>query len=56
MRERRQVIGGRARTVSLALWRGFAWHAEGSPRHGFELTATAILDGERALVAAVRGT
>jgi hypothetical protein len=49
----RRMKGISEGTVSLALWRGFAWRAEGSPKQGFELTAAAILDAERALVAAV---
>ena len=47
----------RCATASLALWRGFAWTSEGSPREGFQLDAEAILasasaaDRQRALAA-----
>jgi hypothetical protein len=41
--------------ATLALWRRFAWTAQGSPRQGFQLTAAAIVDAERALVAALSG-
>lgn len=34
----------------LALWRTFAWHQTGSPKHGFELTPELVLEAERALV------
>jgi hypothetical protein len=36
---------------TLALWRTFAWLPEGSPKKGFELSADAILEAERQLVA-----
>jgi len=36
--------------ASLALWRSFAWTAQGSPKHGFQLSADAILDAREALV------
>jgi hypothetical protein len=42
--------------ATLALWRRFAWTAEGSPKHGFELTAGAILDAEAAVVACLRAS
>lgn len=34
----------------LALWRGFAWNESGSPRQGFRLHATTIVDAESRLV------
>ena len=49
----RRMQGIAEATVSLALWRRFAWHPEGSPKQGFELTASAILEGERALIVAM---
>ena len=33
----------------LALWRGFAWHETGSPKHGFKLKADEILQAENEL-------
>jgi hypothetical protein len=44
-------LGGIAEgPASLALWRRFAWTPQGSPKHGFELTAAAILDAEAEVV------
>ena len=37
--------------ATLALWRRFAWTPQGSPKHGFQLTAALILDGEAAVTA-----
>ena len=45
----------RCATASLALWRGFAWTSEGSPREGFQLDAEAILASEQRLIARLRG-
>lgn len=36
--------------ASLALWRSFAWTAQGSPKHGFQLSADAILDARDSLL------
>jgi hypothetical protein len=35
--------------ASLALWRSFAWNAQGSPKQGFQLTADAILEAKEKL-------
>ena len=35
----------------LALWRGFAWNASGSPKHGFQLKAKMIVAAEDRLAA-----
>lgn len=35
--------------ATLALWRGFAWTAKGSPRKGFRLEAAAILEAQDGL-------
>ncbi len=40
--------------ASLALWRGFAWTAEGSPRKRFVLTSQAIMAAEQALITRLR--
>jgi hypothetical protein len=40
--------------VSLALWRRFAWTPQGSPKHGFELSAEAIVNAEDELKRCVR--
>lgn len=40
----------------LALWRGFAWHETGSPKHGFELKAAAIIQAEEQLRVIVLST
>ena len=40
------IVVGRA---SLAVWRSFAWNAQGSPRQGFQLTADAILEAKEKL-------
>lgn len=40
----------------LALWRGFAWNESGSPRHGFRLNATMIVDAEHRLVTLLQNT
>jgi hypothetical protein len=37
--------------ASLALWRSFAWTAKGSPKKGFALSATAVMDAQQTLVA-----
>jgi hypothetical protein len=34
----------------LALWRTFAWHETGSPKHDFELTSELVLDAEQSLI------
>ena len=38
----------------LALWRGFAWTTEGSPKKSFKLRPDAILEAEQMLVIALR--
>ena len=40
--------------ASLALWRGFAWTPQGSPKKGFKLTATAILEAQDVLAQRIR--
>jgi hypothetical protein len=50
----RRMIGVVEGPATLALWRRFAWTPHGSPKHGFQLTADAILDGEAAVVARLR--
>lgn len=35
----------------LALWRGFAWNETGSPKHGFRLRTSCIVDAEKRLLA-----
>jgi len=35
----------------LALWRGFAWNASGSPKHGFRLKAKMIVAAQNRLLA-----
>jgi hypothetical protein len=47
-------LGDRLRGVvvgpaTLALWRTFAWHPEGSPKKGFRLTAEAIVEAEESV-------
>lgn len=37
-------------TASLALWRSFAWTAQGSPKKGFILTTEMIMDAQDLLV------
>jgi hypothetical protein len=39
---------------TLALWRGFAWTREGSPKKGFELSATSILEAEATIATRLR--
>lgn len=51
----RRIAGEPTSTASLALWRGFAWTPEGSPRKGFQLEAEAILAAEQRLIARLRG-
>jgi len=38
----------------LALWRGFAWHASGSPKHGFRLSSQMIVDAEKRLLSVLQ--
>jgi hypothetical protein len=38
----------------LVLWRWFAWTRTGAPKKGFELTASAILDAELAVMGVLR--
>lgn len=38
--------------VVLALWRGFAWTAQGSPKKKFKLTADKIMNAQSVLLAA----
>jgi hypothetical protein len=45
----RRLQGVAEGPASLALWRGFAWTAQGSPKHGFTLTVDAILRAEAVL-------
>ena len=45
----RRMKGVATGPAVLALWRGFAWTETGSPKHGFELKADAILEAERHL-------
>ena len=33
----------------LALWRGFAWNETGSPKHGFRLKVSLIVEAEERL-------
>lgn len=40
--------------ASLALWRSFAWTAQGSPRKGFVLATNAIMDAQDVLVERLR--
>jgi hypothetical protein len=47
----RRIAGLPTTPATLALWRGFAWNPEGSPRHGYRLSARAILDAEQLLIA-----
>jgi hypothetical protein len=37
-------------TASLALWRSFAWTPQGSPKQGFTLSATAIMDAQQTIL------
>lgn len=53
LRRLKGVVEGPA---SLALWRRFAWTPEGSPKHGYQLTAELVLGGEAAVVARLRAT
>jgi hypothetical protein len=39
---------------TLALWRIFAWEPAGSPKHGFQLSASEIVRAERTLAAIMR--
>jgi hypothetical protein len=50
----RRIAGHPTTAASLALWRGFAWTAAGSPRKGFQLDADAILASEQRLIARLR--
>jgi hypothetical protein len=50
----RRLDGVAEGPASLALWRRFAWTAQGSPKHGFELSPAAILDAESAVVQRLR--
>jgi hypothetical protein len=52
----RRLAGVVEGPATLALWRRFAWTPEGSPKHGYQLTAAAILDGEAAAVACLRAS
>lgn len=45
--------GSGAGAASLALWRGFAWTAEGSPRKRFALSAEAMLEAEQRVLTRV---
>ncbi|MGC4119405.1 MAG: hypothetical protein QM765_33530 [Myxococcales bacterium] len=40
--------------ATLALWRGFAWTAQGSPKKVFSLTARDVLAAEEAVSARIR--
>jgi hypothetical protein len=51
----RRIDGVAEGPATLALWRGFAWTLEGSPKKGFELDAAAILAAEATIAAGVRG-
>ena len=50
----RRMIGVAEGPATLALWRRFAWTAQGSPKQGFDLTADAILGGEATSIARLR--
>jgi hypothetical protein len=52
----RRIEGVPTTPATLALWRGFAWKPDGSPRKGFALTAEAILAAEQVLIARLRAT
>ena len=40
----------------LALWRGFAWNETGSPKHGFRLKASLIVEAEERLFNLLQGS
>jgi hypothetical protein len=42
--------------ASLALWRSFAWTAQGSPKQGFKLSAAAIMAGQDVLLARLKSS
>ena len=48
-RMRGEVVG----SASLALWRGFAWTPQGSPKQGFALDADEVIAAEETLRRAV---
>jgi hypothetical protein len=41
--------------ATLALWRGFAWKPEGSPRKGFRLTVEGILEAQATVLSRLGG-
>jgi hypothetical protein len=45
----KRLDGVSSGATTLALWRGFAWTAKGSPKKGFVLTAESIRAAERTL-------
>jgi hypothetical protein len=49
----RRLDGDTAGPAVLALWRMFAWTPAGSPKHGFRLSARAILDADQINAAAI---
>jgi hypothetical protein len=53
LRRMKGVVEGPA---SLALWRRFAWTPQGSPKHGYQLTAELVLDAETAVIERLRVT
>ncbi|HET9934042.1 MAG TPA: hypothetical protein VFQ35_25235 [Polyangiaceae bacterium] len=40
--------------ATLALWRSFAWTAQGSPKHGFKLSADAVMQAQDAILRRIR--
>jgi hypothetical protein len=49
----RRLDGDSAGPAVLALWRMFAWTPTGSPKHGFRISARAILDADGVNAAAI---
>lgn len=45
----RRLDGVAEGVATLALWRGFAWTREGSPKKKFEVSATLMIDAEAAV-------
>ncbi len=47
----RRLEGESVGAATLALWRSFAWTAQGSPKKGFKLSADAVMDAQERLKA-----
>jgi len=49
-----RLEGSSQGAASLALWRSFAWTIEGSPKHGFQLSADSIFEAKALLWVRIR--